>query len=196
MYILWDILVKSEIQKIKPKIYSTKDYSSGEGMLTSVWGPGMWHYLHTMSFNYPINPTATDKKKYKLCITNLHIHYHVNIVESILKITFKHLPLTNACMSSRDTFSRYVYDLHELINKMLKKKSNLTYSEVRDRYEHFRARCTSNQNKIFNFTKKHGKELGCTRPMYGHKSKCIIKIVPQSDKSKTFQMDKKCIKQK
>ena len=56
--------------KIK-KIYSTKDYSSGEGMMTSVWGPGMWHYLHTMSFNYPINPTATDKKKYKLCITNL-----------------------------------------------------------------------------------------------------------------------------
>ena len=20
-----------------------------------VWGPSMWHYLHTMSFNYPVN---------------------------------------------------------------------------------------------------------------------------------------------
>jgi hypothetical protein len=178
------------------KIYSTKDYSSGEGMMTSVWGPGMWHYLHTMSFNYPINPTATDKKKYKLCITNLQYTLPCKYCRINLKNNFKHLPLTNACMSSRDTFSRYVYDLHELINKMLKKKSNLTYSEVRDRYEHFRARCSSNQNKIFRFTKKHGKELGCTRPMYGHKSKCIIKIVPHSDKSKTFQMDKKCIKQK
>ena len=26
-------------------------------MLTAVWGPGMWFYLHTMSFNYPLNPT-------------------------------------------------------------------------------------------------------------------------------------------
>ena len=31
-------------------------------MLTSVWGPGMWHYLHTMSFIYPTNPTKQDKK--------------------------------------------------------------------------------------------------------------------------------------
>ena len=29
-----------------------KDYLSGDGMLTSVWGPSLWHYLHTMSFNY------------------------------------------------------------------------------------------------------------------------------------------------
>ena len=34
-------------------------------MMTSVWGPSMWHYLHTMSFNYPIHPTEQDKKYYK-----------------------------------------------------------------------------------------------------------------------------------
>ena len=40
-------------------------------MLTTVWGPGMWHYLHTMSFNYPVSPTKEDKKHYFDFIINL-----------------------------------------------------------------------------------------------------------------------------
>ena len=50
-------------------------------------------------------------------------------------------------MESRATFSKYVYDLHEVINKMLGKKSNLKYSDVRDRYEHFRARWETDKQK-------------------------------------------------
>jgi hypothetical protein len=38
------------------------------------------------------------------------------------------------------------------------------------------------------------KETGCTEPLYGKKSKCVINIVPQEDKVATFNMDKKCIK--
>jgi hypothetical protein len=32
--------------------------------------------------------------------------------------------------------------------------------------------------------------------LYGKKSKCIIKIVPQEEKIDTFQMDSKCLKKK
>ena len=38
-------------------IYTKKDYNANDGMITSVWGPALWHFLHTMSFNYPVNPT-------------------------------------------------------------------------------------------------------------------------------------------
>ena len=80
-------------------------------------------------------------------------------------------------MKSRATFSRYIYELHELINKMLNKKSNLSYCDVRERYEHFRSRCTEEKQKIFIF--KHSKtqkmkEKGCTEPLYGKKSKCVM----------------------
>ena len=34
-------------------------------------------------------------------------------------------------MKSRETFSKYIYDLHELVNKMLNKKSNLSYCDVK-----------------------------------------------------------------
>ena len=42
--------------------FTTKDFNSDEGMLTSVWGPALWHVLHTVSFNYPVNPTQKQKK--------------------------------------------------------------------------------------------------------------------------------------
>ena len=47
----------------------------------------------------------------------------------------------------------------------------------------------------FNKTKTlKKKEKGCTEPLYGKKSKCVINIVPQEDRVATFKMDKKCIK--
>jgi hypothetical protein len=83
-----------------------------------------------------------------------------------------------------------------MINKMLKKKSGLTYCDVRERYEHFRARCTQETPKLFEINKVNLPEKGCTESLYGKKSKCIIKIVPQEDKAQTFQMDKKCLKRR
>jgi hypothetical protein len=106
-------------------------------------------------------------------------------------------------MASRETFSRFVYELHETVNRMLHKKSHLSYCDVRERYEHFRSRCTEEKPKIFTFKKTNSKtrkgkgkekEKGCTEPLYGKKSKCVIHIVPQEDKTATFNMDKKCIK--
>ena len=43
------------------KTYTKQEYNSNSGMLTSVWGPSLWHFLHTVSFNYPVNPTKKDK---------------------------------------------------------------------------------------------------------------------------------------
>ena len=46
----------------KKRVFTKKHYNAGDGMLTSVWGPAMWHYLHAMSFNYPVKPSAKEKK--------------------------------------------------------------------------------------------------------------------------------------
>ena len=166
------------------KSYTRKNYNSGDGMLTSVWGPSLWHYLHVMSFNYPMKPTKQEKKHYKNFILNL-------------RKNLKAHPLRQCDLKNRDTFSKWVYGLHEHVNKMLGKKSGLTFCEVRDRYENFRSRCTEKEikKKIIKINKKtRKKEKGCTEPFYGKKSKCIIKIVPKDMKGDTFQMDKKCIK--
>ena len=43
-------------------VFQKKDYDSSDGMLTYVWGPSLWHSIHTMSFNYPVKPTCDEKK--------------------------------------------------------------------------------------------------------------------------------------
>jgi hypothetical protein len=183
--------------KTKKNTYKKSDYSSGDGMLTTVWGPAMWHYLHTMSFNYPVEPTQENKKHYRDFVLNLRNVLPCKYCRINLANNLKKKPLQMCHMKSRETFSRYIYELHETVNRMLNKKSNLTYCDVRERYEHFRSRCTDEKPKVFTFKKtktRSKKEKGCTEPLYGKKAKCVINIVPQEDKTATFQMDKKCIK--
>jgi transposase len=102
-------------------------------------------------------------------------------------------------MENRETFSRYVYHLHELINTMLNKQSGLTYNDVRERYEHFRSRCVKSVKEYEKEREKMLKskaEKGCTESLYGEKSKCILQIVPQDTKCETFNVDDQCIKKR
>lgn len=187
--------------------FNKNHYNSGDGMLTSVWGPPMWHTLHTISFNYPVNPTAEQKEDYFNYFKSLKNILPCKYCRTNLKKNLKTLPLRDEDLKNRTCFSKWIFKLHEIINAMLGKKSGLKYCDVRERYEHFRSRCTTKKErkypvkkiKIFlNKTRKrrHSKERedGCTEPLYGSKSKCIVKIVPKEKRVKTFQMDKKCIK--
>ena len=182
--------------KIKKRVFTKKQYNSGDGMLTSVWGPSMWHYLHTMSFNYPVEPSKENKHYYKEFVKNLQYTLPCKYCRINLKNNFKAHPIKECHMKDRESFSRYVYELHELVNQMLNKKSGLKYCDVRERYEHFRARCSNEKPKIFKFNKTKKKEKGCTEPLYGKKAKCIIKIVPHEKKCKTLEIDNKCLKRK
>ena len=67
---------------------------------------------------------------------------------------------------------------------------------MRDRYEDFRSRCTFGEKKKKKTRRKKKKEDGCTKPLYGKKSKCLIRIVPSENKEKTLKVDKKCIKKR
>ncbi len=189
----------------KVRAFTKKDFHSGDGMLTTVWGPSMWHFLHTMSFNYPVEPTSDQKRQYMDFILNLRNVLPCKYCRMNLTNNLATRPIRMCHMKSRDTFSRFVYELHETVNKMLNKKSGLTYCDVRERYEHFRSRCTQDAPKVFNFkelykgtrkAKAKAKEKGCTEPLYGKKAKCVISIVPQEVKVPTFSVDDQCIKKR
>ena len=172
------------------RVFKDIHYKSNDGMLTTVWGPPMWHYLHTMSFNYPVNPTKEDKKNYRNFVVNLQNTLPCGKCRENLKSNFNKLPITMKTMKNRETFSRYIFDLHELINTMLNKKSGLIYEEVRDRYELFRSRCGKKTRK------KIVKEKGCTEPLVGEKSKCVLHIVPRDKVCDSLKIDKQCEKVK
>ena len=189
---------QSDLAFLTTHAFSKEDYNSNDGMLTTVWGPSQWHVLHTMSFNYPVTPTSKDKRNYRNYILSLQNVLPCGKCRDNLRKNFKKLPLMIKHMKSRHTFSKYIYDLHELINDMLGKKSGLSYEQVRNTYENFRSRCLATDKekekiqRILNKTVK--KESGCTKPLYGKKAKCILRIVPQEDKQPTFKVDSQCVK--
>ena len=199
----------NKTRKLNKKVFNNLDYKSNDGMLTAIWGPSMWHYLHTMSFNYPVKPTRKDKKHYRQFVMNLRNVLPCKYCRMNLRKNLKDVPLRDKDLKNRHTFSLWMYKLHEHINKMLGKKSGLTFEKVRERYEHFRARCTIDIDKKTNMIKikpvrakktrkkkKKKKEKGCVEPLYGKKSKCVIKIVPKDKKVPTFQMDDRCKKKR
>jgi len=182
---------KKTKKKTKKRTYKLKDYNSGDGMLTSVWGPGLWHYLHTMSFNYPVQPTIDDKKNYRNFVLSLKYvlpckFCRINLIDNLKKI-----PLNDKVLKNRANFSKWMFYLHEHVNKMLKKKSGLSYCDVRDRYENFRSRCSKkdiNKKLNKNLNKKKKKENGCVDPMHGKKRKCVIRIIPKEVRTPTLKI--------
>ena len=81
---------KKNKKKNKKRIFKKKDFISGDGMMTAVWGPSMWHYLHTLSFNYPIHPTKENKKYYKDQILILQYTLPCKYCRMNLKNNLKH----------------------------------------------------------------------------------------------------------
>ena len=148
-------------------IFTIDNYNSDEGMLTSVWGPSMWHTLHTISFNYPVNPSKEHKKNYKKFILGLKDILPCKYCRDNLKENFKKAPLTSKVMKNRESFSLYIYNLHEKINKLLGKESGLSYDDVR-----------IDMNILEQIVKKKKNNQkntqGCLKPLHKFKSKGVI----------------------
>ena len=186
------------------------DYEGKEGMISDIWGPMKWGFLHINSFNYPANPDEYNKKYNKENKTkNYNIREHfATLIENLqhtlpcgscrsnLKINLKNLKWfekKNFYLKNRKNFSKFVYDLHNEVNKMLGKPKYKTYEEVRDIYNSFRANCPKKSKK------KH--KPGCTKldindEFKGEvlKGKCKISIVPhdENDESENLKVDEKC----
>ena len=186
--------------------FDKDEFNSNDGMLTSVWGPSMWHTLHTISFNYPVKPSKNEQKDYLKFFMSLDKILPCRYCRENYKKNIKTVPLNSGSMQSRHTLSLWLYNLHEEINRMLGKKSNLSYEDIRIRYEMFRSRClfdkkskksqkSKQKTKSLKNKNKKGKvkEKGCVKPLYGKKSKCVINIVPNTKKCKTFNIDKQCV---
>ena len=172
------------------QIFTESDYNSDNGFSTYIWGPCAWHFLHIITFNYPNKPTKQQQIDYYKFFKILgkilpckwcRINYNANI---------KKIKLSPKIFKNRKTLSRWLYKIHELINNMTNKtrKNKKTYNEIKEFYEHFRARCTkpSDINK--------GQHGGCTTPIHnGTKSKTILKIVPRNYETESITVNKKCL---
>lgn len=98
------------------------------------WGPKMWFILHTVSLQYSNEPTSEEKKAAFNFINSLPLLLPCVVCKDHLREHFKHMPLTFDHLRNRETFSKYVYDLHEMVNKQLGKKSGIKFKNIKSLY--------------------------------------------------------------
>lgn len=185
------------MSELRDLVFNQEDYQSNDGMITKIWGPALWHFLHTVGSNFPVKPTKEQKKHYAqwLLLTGKILpckYCRDNFGDNVNK-TLQAGGQTSLeeVFTSRASFSKFIFDLHSNVNTMLGKSTELSYPEVIDRYEAFRSRCLSNDQK--KKLQKKNVELGCTQELYhGTKGKCVIEIVPDVSTRQTFTVNEKC----
>jgi hypothetical protein len=181
---------------MKKSVFTNKDYASKNGMSTTIWGPLLWSSMHIISFNYPTNPSESDKTNYKIWILS-----YKNILPcAYCRINFdknlKSAGFSDKVFNNRNSFSRFVYRLHNCVNIMLGKKKYYDFEYVRNFYENFRSTCSEAES--IEFMKKNTKDLKfekkCSGSLHGIKAKSIISIVPNTVKKPGIIINKKCKK--
>ncbi|MGL5936541.1 MAG: FAD-linked sulfhydryl oxidase [Cetobacterium sp.] len=143
--------------------------------------------LHMISFNYPVNPTSDDKENYYSYILSLQNVLPCKSCRDNLTKNLKELNFSKNKLENREVFSKFIYDLHNHVNLMLGKQKYMTYEEVRDKFELFRAKCINGTPLI----PLH--KTGCIKPLNNIQSQTIIYITPLKDGQESFIIDEKCI---
>jgi len=120
------------------------DESKSNGLITKIWGPHFWETLHCVSAGYPLEPTDEDK----ICYKDFYI-----AVGNVLPCRFcresykefitkeKDTELSDDVFESRDKLMLWVYKLHERVNLKLGMTYNVSFDEVKDKLESYRAKC-------------------------------------------------------
>ena len=152
---------KSSRVKRSNNRYKKIKNNANNGMITTEWGPSGWFFLHNISFGFPIEDhkiTRELKQRYYSFFYNLQFvlpcrkcreNYIKNISEKDTKLTLN-------VFNNRETFKKWLYDLHNKVNKLTNKNINFTYDDLNKKYEKLRAKCDHSDKKT---------HIGCSIPL-------------------------------
>jgi FAD-linked sulfhydryl oxidase len=134
-----------------------------------IWGPNFWFALHTITFNYSVNPDEEEKERIrnffnsleyilpcKLCRVNYSHHIRQNPIENQL--------------NSRKDLVFWLIDIHNMVN-VQNNKPKLSYEQVISIYE------KAYNKKIDLYTKSNSKcssnsSSSLKTPIYSNNNTC------------------------
>lgn len=144
------------------------------GMMTRVWGPPGWFFLHCVTFGYPVDPAKFDNEKELEPGTTAELYRNFFIsVGGVLPCKYcresykefvKELPPD---VTNRDTLVKWFWEIHNKVNNKLEDKyGDASLEDVKTRYERYRAKCATKQVA-----------RGCSVPLSGKKMCTKIKTM-------------------
>ena len=113
-------------------------------MNPEIWGPEAWFFLHSITFNYPGDPTTEEKEGVKKFFESLEYALPCGACKHNYKIHLKNNPLTDDKLTNTETLSRWLVDIHNEVNKIHGKKI-YTYDEA---YQLLKNRYTKKTSKL------------------------------------------------
>ncbi len=150
------------------------------GMMTKVWGPAGWLFLHCVAAGYPYVIDPDNAEHLEKQNDYYRFFYYLGKVfpckycrNSYQQFITELSPINH--MGSRKEISKWLYDIHNKVNDKLGVPACdiPSFEEVEMNYEQFRAKCTPTTDK----EKSDNKGKGCIIPANGKPSRSVIKVV-------------------
>ena len=102
-------------------------------MEPKVWGPGAWLFLHSITLNYPENPTDNDKMFHKNFFLNLQNVLPCPSCAQHYSMNLKKFPIDPA-LESRELLVKWLIDIHNDVN-IKNNKPVWSYADVYNKYQ-------------------------------------------------------------
>lgn len=102
-------------------------------MKPSLWGSHGWIFLHTITMNYPNNPTPNDKLIYGNFFKSLSTILPCAKCAHNYSLHLQEYPIDDA-LESKDSLVNWLIDIHNEVNETLQKPI-LSYDEVMKLYQ-------------------------------------------------------------
>lgn len=140
---VWTILSFDLLSINQMTCRASQDDNMNNGLITKVWGSAGWTFGHSVTFGYPVYPTAEDKIRYKNYFLSLGDVLPCRFCRDSYTefITIGPSALTDECLNSRDALTKWFYEVHNAVNRKLDVDYGISYEDMVDRYESFRAKC-------------------------------------------------------
>lgn len=90
-------------------------------MKPEIWGSHAWIFLHSVTMNYPDNPTPQDKREMKDFFNSLKYVLPCEKCAKNFQRNMAKYPLTDKILSSRDSLIKWLIDIHNMVNRENKK---------------------------------------------------------------------------
>jgi hypothetical protein len=102
-------------------------------MKPEIWGPHAWIFLHSVTFDYPDNPSTKVKEQYKSFFDSLQYVLPCEMCRNHYKENLRRFPVTNNVLKSRKNLIEWLIDIHNNVNQT-NHKPKLKYQEVVKKY--------------------------------------------------------------
>jgi hypothetical protein len=110
-----------------PLLYNIK-------MNPDIWGKHAWIFLHSVTFNYPDNPSEEHKEAIYDMLMSLRYILPCLTCQLNFRNHIKKHPLSDKVLSCKENLVKWMIDVHNIVNEQ-NGKSKQSYNDVIDYYK-------------------------------------------------------------